>query len=480
MKSTNLLVVLFAHTSNSHGEPPSSTATEPSQITLPQLVQRAPETSTVTPTITVTVTASRGPEPPLVQPGDLAGNGDGRPSDATLNAATMPDISSRTTTAQEFPVPLSSLLPPTSADLSIHTILPLPPHSVAAAANPTDPTQTISVITVASLTAVPAPPAPTPIPSYAPSATSPPSNTPLSVPGLNIGAEALPTTLPLPAASSAMAHCASAPGGLLGDAGIHKGCGSLFAHISECFAANEPWSSPDDAARNDAFRDCVCMASDALPFSENSALWKNFTGCAACVHDSLAGVDLDVLPWVHLEARRLWNFCRAQDPNAFLFLLFLHNWFYRLDDYANTPAAPLATVDAGLQAMRTAYTGLPLLANVPWGASAQPHGVHAAVSPLLTTFTSTVVTQGVALTTPATALVSWVPTGSGATWDPNTAWAEESDAADALVNSALCLGEYQRAHCTIKSAANTHEASWVLSATWIGFALVVGIAAFWV
>lgn len=379
-------------------------------------------------------------------------------------------LTSDTTESQTFPVQLSSILLSTSSDEATHASYPR-----SEPLTPMDSTkQTVSPPVIyseaASLTST--------IPSATlviSSTTNMNANGAFTVPGLPIGSEALPTNIPLKPASSAMVHCASISGGIQVHGGIDKGCANLFTHVATCFSFNGPWSSPYDDARNKAFRTCVCMTSDDIPFTQYSALWKNFTGCVACVHDS---VEFDTIPWMTLEARRLWDFCRAQQPNAFLFEYFLRNWYDRLSNYSSSDDSPFASAfdggvdDGGMQELRQQYTGRPPLANLPWGPSAPPSGQFADVKPLLTDYITTIVTQGDFLTMPASKVVTWVPMKASETWQSTAASVQEAAAVDELLSSALCLGEYQTG-CQINRSVRAVKA-WPLLWLWL-WALALSI-----
>lgn len=430
-------------------------------------------------------TAAPESNPPLAQPGELATYGDGSINAATTNAATAPPAYTTTptagntlppsllssilsalsssTTGSTFSVPLSSLTAPTEPVITVLTVKPFPfittltpttqgtPSSIAVSAATLDsatPTTTI-------------PPAAIP-PTLSSTTTTRNSTDPgFHIPSLGIKTEGLPSSIPLPRASAAMHTCATLPGGIQPTGGIDKGCGALFAHVVDCFAASEPWSSPYDAARNGAYQRCVCMTSPANPFTENSALWKNFSGCAACVYDLLDGEEgLDVQPWVTLETRRLWGFCRAQEPSAFMFTLFLRNWFYRLDDFNDVDPAPFAAawpevsgIDAeGMPALQAHWTGAPPLANLAWGPSAAPEWKYDGATPELSTFMTEASVYDIRVTELASRLVTWVPTQAGQTWGRHAAEVMESRAADRLVESALCVGPGNGKGCQINSA----------------------------
>lgn len=445
---------------------------------------------------------------PLAQTGDLATYG-AVPADAAVSAEAGSAHSSTTTEDVTMPVPLSAILPGTSntamkpsfliplpsvfspalvASITIHQPIPLlcfrQVMNMQGVASLTLSRITTSVTVSAAgdtSTLLSSPP-----PTTATSATMPPT-TRKSGPTFGIsgvgGLESLPSTIPIEPAFSAMVHCASVSGGLRPDGAIGKGCDSLFSHIMSCFTANEPWDSPDDSARTDAYRTCVCMSSNDNPFSEYSALWKNFSGCAACLHSDIGGV-FDCMPWLNLEARRMWSFCRSQEPNAFLFTLFLKDWYYRLTNYSEISEPPFAaafsggTTEGGMSAMQAKYTGRPPLANIAWGASGLPSGQYSGMSPSLSTYVTTVETQGAMLTTPASTMGGWITVEKGQLLTASAVDAMESMAMDRLLSSALCLNT---APCRL-SEASRQAPVWPAEWTWavsIVLAVVVGGAACW-
>ena len=238
--------------------------------------------------------------------------------------------------------------------------------------------------------------------------------------------------------------------------------------------------------RSAAYRACVCMTDDSNPFTEFSALWKNFTGCAACVQRAVR--DVDVEAWVLKETLRLRAFCRAQEPNAFLFLLHLRNWYYRLSNYSEISARPfrgafptaLGDGEAAMEVMRSQWTGRPPLGNIAWGPSAPPDGKYSAVSPVVTDYVTIASVQQAEYTTQVSSLVSWVPTKAGVTsWNEWKAEMSESVAGIRAVQSALCLNKsHTHGECEISGARRVGVAfhgdwGWVAS---VAVAAVFGAA----
>ena len=104
---------------------------------------------------------------------------------------------------------------------------------------------------------------------------------------------------------------------------------------------------------------------------------------------------------------RVQSFCRAEEPDAFLFLQQLTHFFAELDDGFVITAPPLPDVTTIVQRLSALYTTTPPLANLAYGTSAPEGGSLVGVRPSLTTFTRGGVT--------GTRLVTWVPEGEGVT-----------------------------------------------------------------
>lgn len=355
-----------------------------------------------------------------------------------------------------FPATLSSLVSQADASTSesLSFLVPLPSvfFSTASAA---DSTQTTSTVDTSEGGETGYAPPFTPAPTSAATASVYPANLGFTTPN----GTSTPVPSALASASSALESCASTEGGIQNNGHIDPGCKSFFDHVTDCFAANGPWDNPYDSARNQNYRACVCMVSDSNPFSEHSALWKNFSGCAACIftavdgddEDDKKGTGLDINAWAAGEIRRLWSFCRAQDPNAYLFTLSLRDWFARLSDYLNATAAPFEPArqssdssdgDGGMGLLSAHYTGRPPLANMAWGSSAVSGWAYAGVSPSMETFVTAAEVQGAMITGPASRLVEWVPitTMSGKEWNESVANAGEQKEAEEMLGRGICLG----------------------------------------
>jgi hypothetical protein len=106
---------------------------------------------------------------------------------------------------------------------------------------------------------------------------------------------------------------------------------------------------------------------------------------------------------------RVENFCRAEEPDAYLFLQQLTSFFAHLDGGFVLTAPPLPDVTPIVQQLSALYTTTPPLANLAYGASAPEGGSLVGVTPRLTTFTSGGET--------VTSLVTWVPEVKGSTYD---------------------------------------------------------------
>ena len=429
--------------------------------------------------LTTYVTVRTTPElqPPMAQPGDLASY-DGSPVDAvsaadmtsTDSSALPPDsaLPSGNTidTATLPPSVLSSILSAASETHKVLPTVPIPIFPLTGSTTSSDP---------ASLTANnPANP-----PSTS-ALTTPPSNLPSELnTEFNLSNPSSNPTSALAAASAAMESCAAEPGGIRPDGAIDQGCKSFFDHINTCFTAGGPWETPYDEARNQAYRACVCMVSDANPFSEYSALWKNFSGCAACIFGGVGERGLDIEPWAIVEVRRLHSFCRSQEPDAFLFNHFLRNWFFKLGDYLSITAEPMSAAfqtTSGMVMLGKHYTGRPPLANLAWGPSALPSWEFEHVSPSMTGYSTTVEVRGQVVMTSASRLVTWVPTESGVVWDEEEADKVEWQAAEKLLHDAVCLGG---GPCEKSGGVRLGtERRWVWAGA-VAVAVVVGGAAVW-
>ncbi|KAK3714467.1 hypothetical protein LTR37_007773 [Vermiconidia calcicola] len=187
---------------------------------------------------------------------------------------------------------------------------------------------------------------------------------------------------------------------------LTPGCGSLFARISSCYQAHQPWEDPYNSVQSEGFRSCMCAIdpSDREIFDvENSPLVANFTSCAACLSGGMpASAEM-------VEKLQLFdNFCRSQNPLAFEFLRSLSSWLSALNSHATLTSLPLADVTTIVPALASLYTIEPPLANLAYGSNAPPGGSLAAVTPSMTTFTDGEVT--------VTELVTWLPTDPGETF----------------------------------------------------------------
>lgn len=445
-----------------------------------------------------TTSTTRAP-PPLAQPGDLASYGDdiqvaATPSSWYVNSAgetvivepgtliTVADVSQfwdykpppstvwstvyETTTwgvgsetSVPFPAPLSSLASHTDAttSTSISFLVPYPSVSFGtASADDSAQLPSTAGSSVDDQTGY-APPF-TPTPTSAVAAPVFPADLGFTPPN----GTSTPAPSALASASSALESCAKTEDGIQRNGHIEPGCKSFFEHVTDCFALNEPWDNPYDSARNENYRACVCMASPANPFSEYSALWKNFSGCAACIFTAIdgdgdkdsKGTGLDISTWATQEVRRLWSFCRAQEPNAYLFTLSLRDWFAVLADYLNVTVSPFqpawATEDStssdngdgkgGMDLLSAHYTGRPPLANFAWGSSAVSGWALAGVSPRMSTFVTAAEVLGAVITGPASRLVEWVEDGGKVEFNGSAADAREEEKAEELLQRALCLG----------------------------------------
>lgn len=261
------------------------------------------------------------------------------------------------------------------------------------------------------------------------------------------------TTMP----TAATPGCISLSGGVQPDAKVESGCGAMLAHIDTCANQNSPWETPYDTNQSFAFQACVCETSDK-PFTEESGLFVNFTGCAHCLvlEKALAASSI-VQQSIQIE-----NFCRSQNPNAFLFITTFLDWLCGMSG----DTAVDVVLDGVTSSLQSLFTTTPPLANLAYGASAPPGGSLAGVTPSLMTFTK----NG---NETVTSLVTWIPTKTGDKFNSASASASAAAQASEDVTSRLCMGRgpcsisnssRQRPHARFQWLELTFMAFWILGA----------------
>jgi len=199
-------------------------------------------------------------------------------------------------------------------------------------------------------------------------------------------------------------------GGLQPNGQVAPGCAAMFEHIVACYQAAAPWEDPYDTSQSETFQACMCQTSSNTPFTPDSVLWRNYTGCSECL------ITFGAAPFASLstELQRIQNFCSSQNPIAYLFLLRLLEWLDSLQPGTRLEDTPLIGNIASISSLSPLFTTTPPLANLAYGASAPPGGSLGDVTPSLTTYTSTATdtsdaTAGVKTIT-ITSIAQWVPT----------------------------------------------------------------------
>ncbi|KAK3707813.1 hypothetical protein LTR37_011815 [Vermiconidia calcicola] len=220
---------------------------------------------------------------------------------------------------------------------------------------------------------------------------------------------------------------------------LTPGCGSLFAHISSCYQAHQPWEDPYNSVQSEGFRACMCdidPSAREIFDVENIPLVANFTSCAACLSGGMPASKESVE-----ELQLFDNFCRSQNPLAFDFFRSLSSWLSGLNSHAGATltSLPLADVTTIVPALQPLYTTEPPLANLAYGSNAPPGGSLAAVTPSMTTFGE------------VTELVTWLPTDPQETFVAAEASKSEALAVESQLDNGVnwCKG---RGPCRLNDA----------------------------
>ena len=221
-----------------------------------------------------------------------------------------------------------------------------------------------------------------------------------------------PTETAAVANISAVQACFDVLGGLV-DTTVEVGCGCILDHVEDCYNQLAPWTDPYDSTQSAKFQACVCETSKDKPFSMESTLYRNFTGCARC----LLAADTPEFNYISGEMQGMRNFCHAEEPNAFIFLRGLMSWLKR------GHMIPTATTNiAYITSLNALFTTKPPLANLAWGPSAPYMGSLEGVTPSMTTFTTTS-SSGTAT---MTELVKWIHTKGGSSFNGAVAASQQS------------------------------------------------------
>lgn len=238
-------------------------------------------------------------------------------------------------------------------------------------------------------------------------------------------------------------------------------CGDLLTRVGGCFEQQTPWTDPYDTTKNTAYQACLCVTSAQNPFTEKNILYQTLTACARCLLNAKAAK----VGFMAVELQRVDSFCRAQEPIAYLFLRQWGDWLDTASMGAVLAQPTVTNAVEGVTAMASAFTTLPPLANLAYGASAASDGSLAGVTPRLTTFTTS--SEGGAAT--VTRLVDWVPTNSKSTFDSASASRTAAAAASSELAGGICMG---RGPCST-SAATAVVPSWVILWISLSFAGIV-------
>lgn len=231
---------------------------------------------------------------------------------------------------------------------------------------------------------------------------------------------------------SSAEQCYETLGGIQNDR-VAPGCGAMLAHMKICNDHHGPTDDPATDSQNFELQACICGTSIHEPFTSNSVLYRNFTGCAACLLSS----ESPNSRFVYTAAQTLWNFCRSQNPVPYLFYSEL---------YKALSQAPMQ-IDALFSALNS-LTGVlgsvpsttPPLADLAYGSSAPPDGSLAKVTPSLITYTTSMTesAEGSVVLETITSLMAWVPTQAGKAWYPASASYSEASAVSSRLASDLC------------------------------------------
>lgn len=239
------------------------------------------------------------------------------------------------------------------------------------------------------------------------------------------------TSSPMP--NPPVDRCYETSGGLQANGTVTSGCGGLLAHVQTCYNAYEPGSDPVNSNQNYIFQSCVCDTEKAKPFTSGSLLYRNYTGCAACLLSLGQSNSGDI----YTGAQNLWNFCRSQTPFPYLFFSKLN---HALQVQVGGPfiPSPILTLP-----FRNAVSTTPPLANLAYGTSAPPDGSLAKVTPSMITYTTSATTanwdaESTVVPTTITSLAAWVPTQAGKAWNAASASRSEIVAVSSRLASDIC------------------------------------------
>ena len=210
------------------------------------------------------------------------------------------------------------------------------------------------------------------------------------------------------------------------------GCTPMRDRIVSCYDEGTPWTDPYNTSQSLAFQSCMCETSAKEPFEDGNQFYSSFVGCLHCL-DLVSTLDVTLQ---EDEVSRVEGFCRTQNPVAYLFLVRIQDWLKHWQPASVTSDPPFTGSITLINELSTLFTTDPPLANTAYGASAPPGGRYGAVTPLLTTYTTT----NNSATEAVTSLVTWLPTQTGETWNPASASASQKQAESNAVESALCMG----------------------------------------
>ena len=218
-------------------------------------------------------------------------------------------------------------------------------------------------------------------------------------------------------------------GGVKDDGTVYTGCGGLLAHTSTCYEASAPWTDPYDEGQSMDFRGCLCETSADTPFTPDSTFYQNFSQCAHCL--TLARPSN--YNYMAQQLQRIDNFCRSQNPSAFLFIKQLRGWLAGLDRGMKVNGLVIPDVTPMVSQLQPLYTTTPPLANLAYGPSAPWDGSLVGVTPSMTTFTTTAASG----TATVTSLVTWLPTEAGKTFNGAAAADSAAEAASSALGSEM-------------------------------------------
>lgn len=242
----------------------------------------------------------------------------------------------------------------------------------------------------------------------------------------------LPSTVSKSVSTSPAGKCYETLGGVQ-NGKVIPGCGGMLAHITICNNDHGSTTNPLNASQNFELQACICGTSIHEPFTSNSVFYSNFTGCAACLLSS----ESPNSRFVYTAAQTLWNFCRSQNPVAYLFYFEL----YKALNQAPMQTDGLFSGSHSLaEALDSGPSTTPPLANLAYGSSAPPDGSLAKVTPSLITYTTSMTesAEGSVVLETIASLVAWVPTQAGKAWHPASASHSEASAVSSRLANDLC------------------------------------------